>query len=101
MSVDPIDECLKIVEFDKDKEREAAWKATDAMRQKQTELQQAPDPKKVHQMVSKRFKSLRREGMGVKEAMALARAELGLDSREEDDQAAVGAQVASMFGVML
>ena len=23
MSVDPIDECLKIVEFDKDKEREA------------------------------------------------------------------------------
>ena len=90
-----------VARYHKDKEREAAWKANDAMRQKQTELQQAPDPKKIHQMVAKRYKALRREGMGVKEAMAQARAELGLNSQEEDDQAAVGAQVASMFGVML
>jgi len=56
------------------------------------------NPKVTHQLVSKRFKELRREGKDKKEAMAIARAEYGLDQNDKVD---VGKQVASMFGLPL
>mmetsp|Transcript_10063 Transcript_10063/g.15519 ORF Transcript_10063/g.15519 Transcript_10063/m.15519 type:complete len:416 (+) Transcript_10063:108-1355(+) len=56
------------------------------------------DPKTTHQLVSKRFKELRREGKDKKDAMEMARAEYRLDQNDKVD---VGKQVASMFGLPL
>lgn len=92
-----------VARHDKQKEREQEWKASAEVRQKQQEMQAAKaasqkNPKQVHKLVSKRFKELRQEGYDVKTAMAMARAEHGL---EDQEPASVGAQVASMFGVMM
>ena len=90
--------------YHKEKETEEKWKASAQVRQKQQEMQaakaQRQDPRQVHKLVSKRYKELRQEGNDVKTAMAIARAENGLDDAK-DEPAAVGAQVASMFGVMM
>mmetsp|Transcript_30124 Transcript_30124/g.40032 ORF Transcript_30124/g.40032 Transcript_30124/m.40032 type:complete len:287 (-) Transcript_30124:295-1155(-) len=54
--------------------------------------------KGMHGSIAKRFKELRKDGMGVKEAMAAARAELGAD--KADNRAGdAGSQVAAMFGM--
>ena len=52
----------------------------------------------AHSGILKRFKELRKEGMGVKEAMAMARSECGHGSDEGDDP---GAKVAAMFGMQV
>jgi len=54
--------------------------------------------KDAHSSVSKRFKQLRKDGVGVKEAMAMARDECG-DSLDDNNDA--GAQVAAMFGMQV
>lgn len=92
-----------VARYRKEKEKEEALRASAEIRRKQQEQQAASeerDPRVVHQTVSKRFKELRREGHGVKQAMAMARAEIGIDE-EEDGKVSVGAQVASMFGIMM
>ncbi|CAB9496439.1 Glycogenin-1 [Seminavis robusta] len=93
------------VRYHKEREKEAVWRASAETRQKQLEQQQQhlpkqQNPKQVHKLVSKRFKELRQEGHDTKDAMAMARAEHGL-SDEQLEPASVGAQVASMFGVMM
>lgn len=56
-----------------------------------------------HDRVSKRYKELRKEGLGTKEAMERANREFGSDGdgggggKEEDP----GAQVAAMFGMQV
>lgn len=94
-----------VIRYHKEKEQEEVWKASHQVRKKQQQQQRAAsaaasqrNPKQVHLLVTKRFKELRQEGHDVKQAMAVARAEHGLD---EEAPAAVGAKVASMFGVMM
>ena len=91
-----------VARYHKEKEKEQAWKDSAKVHQQQQEQQaaakQAADPRRVHKLVSKRFKELRQDGHGTKDAMAMARAEHGL---EDSEPVSVGAQVASMFGVML
>jgi len=53
-------------------------------------------PRDAHSSVSKRFKELRKDGVGVKEAMAMARGECGDIFNDNGD---AGAQVAAMFGM--
>lgn len=96
-----------LVRYNKDKEKEQVWKETALVRQKQQEQQQQQqqkqpphNAKQVHKLVSKRFKELRNQGYNAKDAMGMARAEHGLTD-EQFQPAAVGAQVASMFGVMM
>eukprot|EP00586_Coscinodiscus_wailesii_P015302 CAMPEP_0172515548 /NCGR_PEP_ID=MMETSP1066-20121228/268805_1 /TAXON_ID=671091 /ORGANISM="Coscinodiscus wailesii, Strain CCMP2513" /LENGTH=168 /DNA_ID=CAMNT_0013296637 /DNA_START=562 /DNA_END=1068 /DNA_ORIENTATION=+ len=48
-----------------------------------------------HVEVAKRYKELRKEGMGVKEAMEQARKEVGVFGKEEN----AGSKVAAMFGM--
>jgi lipopolysaccharide biosynthesis glycosyltransferase len=87
--------------YNKDKDKEKAWKEAALIRQKQQEQQQQPNnSKQMHDLVSKRFKELRKQGCNVKDAMAMARAEHGLND-EQLQPASVGAKVASMFGVMM
>jgi len=55
--------------------------------------------KDTHTSVSKRFKDLRKDGVGVKEAMAMARSECGVGGGDDTDDP--GAQVAAMFGMQI
>ena len=91
-----------VARYHKEKEREQVWKESHEVRQKQQQRQQqqqnARNPKEIHRLVTKRFKELRQEGHDAKQAMAMARAEQGL---ENEEPAEVGAKVASMFGVMM
>jgi hypothetical protein len=53
-------------------------------------------PKNVHSQVHKRYNELRRAGMGVKEAMSIARADFGLDMMDDRNPARA---VGQMFGL--
>ena len=65
----------------------------------QEEQQQKPAPTPaltIHQMVTKRYKQLRSEGMSIEDAMKQAREELQPSDDFEPD---VGTKVAMMFGI--
>lgn len=79
------------------KEQEKQAKEAAQSQQGQEDQSTRPiSPKDVHKMVAKRFKELRQQGHSAKDAMAVARAEQGINDGEE---ATAGAQVASMFGL--
>ena len=85
--------------YHKEKEQEKVRNQSHQVRQKQKQQEQLQkNPKQVHLSVSKRFKELRKQGHDAKQAMAMARAENGLETEQPAD---VGAKVASMFGVMM
>mmetsp|Transcript_40633 Transcript_40633/g.85337 ORF Transcript_40633/g.85337 Transcript_40633/m.85337 type:complete len:436 (-) Transcript_40633:136-1443(-) len=58
-----------------------------------------PKPKSPNVSFQKRYKELRKTGMGTKEAMAAARAESGMD-RQDDREMDPGQAVGRMFGLM-
>lgn len=93
-----------VARFHKETIAEEKRKATEEVRQKQQGMQAAKaqrnDPRHIHKIVSKRFKELRKVGHDVKTAMAMARAEHGLQDGI-DEPVDVGAKVASMFGITM
>jgi glycogenin glucosyltransferase len=91
-----------LTRYAKEKAQEKTLQETARIRQKQKEQLESSKrkgtPKDIHRLVSKRFKELRKEGYDAKTAMAMSRAEYGL---EDGEPVSVGAQVASMFGIMM
>lgn len=91
-----------VARYQKEKAQKKNLEETALIRQKQKEImekhQSKRNPRDVHKIVSKRYKELRQQGHDAKTAMAMSRAEHGL---EDEQPVSVGAQVASMFGVML